>query len=749
MPVFVRLSLLVFLVLPLILTGCNSGEHVTEEEIDLRVVSSPPDLISGGAARLHLAVPEGVKPGDVKLELNGTPVAAAWRPTDAPNVLETVVSGLPEGAHTLRARAGDRIATLDIVNYPATGPMFSGPPQTPFYCATVEHRSDVGLGPILDENCTMKTVVSYVYLSTETDRFEPYDPHGPRPSDLARTTTLDGKTVDFIVRWERGTLNRFIYSIAVLSPETPDPDAAPDLSAWNGRLIYSFQGGVGVGHYQGAPSRSAMLYRYGLEKGYAIAYSTGTRTGVHYNLEVGGETALMVKSRFVTAYGLPRYTVGVGGSGGGIQQYVYGQNYPGLLDAAIPQYSYPDMVTQTIHIGDCELLERYMDAEVAKNPDSKWATWSNRTWLEGLNASDSLPNEYNDGRPGLTECINGWRGLSPLTLNPHYGTAPGITAEQQAATVWTHAEDVKQIYRMAEDGYAARTWDNVGVQYGLLALREGKITPDEFLDLNARIGGWKQEIEMVQEGAPFIEGQEFDPHSARNMTLSPGDTGSPPAPRTAADPGSIENAFRRGLVFRGDIDIPIIDWRHYLEPVLDMHNSHQSFAARQRMLNHDGDASNQVIWFTDIGANGEARHDQTPMAFEVIDEWMTNLENHPERGVAENKPPRAVDSCFDAAGDPIYTGTNAWAGILDDAPPGPCTERFPIYRTSRIVAGAPITGDVFKCALQPVESAIDKGLYGTWQPSPDQVDRLKEIFPTGVCDYERSVEITGLQADIN
>ncbi|HET9243478.1 MAG TPA: DUF6351 family protein [Gaiella sp.] len=56
--------------------------------------------------------------------------------------------------------------------------------------------------------------------------------------------------------------------------------------------------------------------------------------------------------------------MGVGASGGAIQQYVYGQNHPGLIDARIAQYSYPDMVTQTIHVGDCELLERWMDKKV-------------------------------------------------------------------------------------------------------------------------------------------------------------------------------------------------------------------------------------------------------------------------------------------------------------------------------------------------------------------------------------------------
>ena len=34
------------------------------------------------------------------------------------------------------------------------------------------------------------------------------------------------------------------------------------------------------------------------------------------------------------------------------------------------------------------------------------------------NASDTFANPYRNGRPGLTECVNGWRGLSP----PLHGT---------------------------------------------------------------------------------------------------------------------------------------------------------------------------------------------------------------------------------------------------------------------------------------------------------------------------------------
>ena len=53
------------------------------------------------------------------------------------------------------------------------------------------------------------------------------------------------------------------------------------------------------------------------------------------------------------------------------------------------------------------------------------------------------------------------------------------------------------------------------------------------------------------------------------------------------------------------------------------------------------------------------------------------------------------------------------------------------------MAGGPIEGGVFQCALQPVERAIAQGLYGSWSPSAGEVDRLKAIFPGGVCDYTK------------
>jgi hypothetical protein len=75
------------------------------------------------------------------------------------------------------------------------------------------------------KDCTVDTVVDYVYRTTG-GQFRPLPP-GPLPPDIATTTTLDGRTVPYVVRRERGTINRFIYAISILSPPG-DPTVAPD-----------------------------------------------------------------------------------------------------------------------------------------------------------------------------------------------------------------------------------------------------------------------------------------------------------------------------------------------------------------------------------------------------------------------------------------------------------------------------------------------------------------------------------------
>ncbi len=705
--------------------------------ISVEVLSSRADQVTGGDALIQVQISSKSKLDSLRVFRNGADITSTLTPDPANRTLTGVVTDLVNGWNFVTATASRSFPGLRLLKNHGSGPVFSGPRQYPFLCRT----ESAGLGqPTVDNqdgqgykvkdaagavigwsrDCNAGPVSDRLYRAAD-GQFKAMPADGTRPADMTTTTTMDGSTLDYVIKRERGVINRFVYSIAMLDDE----------SAWNKRVIYRFDGGVAIGHDQGRLPGGA-LYHEGLSLGYAILYSTGNRTNTHYNLTLGAETALMLKEHFVEAHGVPRYTVGVGGSGGGLQQYVYGQNFGSrIIDAAIPQYSYPDMVTQTIHVGDCELLEYYMDVTDRTNP--KWANWENRTALIGMNASATVPNPYLGNRPGSTECIKGWRGLTPLTLNPLWTQLDPLWANMDppnvAATVhWTHADDLKTIYGIGPDGYARNSWDNVGVQYGLSTLTSGFLTPAEFLDLNTKVGSWKEAKDMVQEGCPFVPAAcanpaQFDPWSARNMNLSP--DGIAPAPRRAGDRIAIAAAYKSGHVFQGDIDIPIIDWRHYLEEQLDMHNTHQSFASRQRMLNHDGKAGNQVIWFTD--ARPAIAFDQTPQALAVIEQWVTG----------GTKPAAAADSCFASNGSPIASGPDVWNGVLDSKPAGACTQAFPLYGTSRTVAGGPIEGGIYACHLQTVSQAIERGLYGSWVPSAEEKQRLEQIFPTGVCDSRK------------
>jgi hypothetical protein len=763
------------------------------------VLSSAPDQVSGGDALVRVQFPEVDFPEKATLLLNGADVTAALSLVREGDALQGVVTGFALGENLLQLKpnpnASSVLAELVVQNHPLQGPIFSGPQQQPFVCTTarsglgqplVDNQDEIGI-PVAQEDangnypsdsrgyptaeavivgwskdCAAERRIDYRYRTTG-GQWQPLDdPGAPLPSDIATTTTLDGQTVPFIVRWERGTINRFIYSVAVLAPTDETSPMEPDDSLWNGRLVFSLQGGVAIGRTQGTPSTSAGLPDDLLGLGYAVLNSTGLRTNTHYNLELGGETALMLKEHFVEDHGVPLYTVGVGGSGGAVQQYAYAQNHLGLLDAVIPQYSYSDMITQTIHVGDCELLEHYFDATDRFNP--KWQDVLNRRAIQGLNASrtpsmsageaaqwselyflygllglNAPVPEPGSSVPAITECRRAWFGLTPLVLNPTFTDVSDLDklAQGVEGVDWTHAGDLVNIYGVDETGFGRNPWDNAGVQYGLQALVDGVITPAEFLDLNAQVGSWKEPAEMVLDGFPFVGGfspSNFDPWSARNMNLSP-DGGVTPAPRRSGDIAAINAAYESGMRFDGHIDIPVIDWRHYLEEELDMHHSHQSFATRSRLRIARGNSDNQVIWFTD--ARPFVAFDQTPEAFEVIDEWMANLRAQPELGVAGNRPPRAVDRCFETDGSEIAAGEDVWAGILDDEPAGPCTQRFQLHRSSRIVAGGPIEGGIFKCALKGVDTAIGDGDYGSWVPSAAERARLMEIFPDGVCDWSQ------------
>ncbi len=636
-------------------------------------------------------------------------------------------------------------------------PIFTGPHQYPFICST----SESGLGqPLVDNDegignavfavegdntseilgysadCSIQTRVDYFYLATD-GRFYPYDSSNP-PADIYQFL-IGGQVIDFIVRVEAGTLNRFLYAIAMLAPFPEELDDPDDLNnaAWNGDLVYYFRGGTGLGHLQGTDgwhsgvaSGERAIFPHVLANGYAIAMSSANQSGIQYNVNLAEETAYMVKQHFSEVYGSPQHTIGIGGSGGAVQIYALAQNHPGLLDAGIPLFSYPDMITQTIHVSDCNLLEQYFLEDVLLyGAASKWATWSNRQWIEGLNASDTVTNSLT-GTPGSSECIEGWHLAAPTVINPYF-TAPELLQALEFYLYpqeviddirWTHWNDLENIYGIDDDGFAPIPMDNVGVQYGLQALVEGNISANEFLEINSCVGSWTEQANFV----PFIPSASnlFD---HENMNRDHACRAGIPAPRREGDQWAMEAAYLSGHVFTGEtLSIPIIDLRPYLEHKLDMHNSRQSFSVRQRLLNGIGNSENQVIWFTGIEDDIQRVLD----ALATLSIYLSSGE----------KPATFTDACWDENGTLVDAGAGVWDGVLTDGPLGVCAQQFPVYSTSRMVAGDSFAGDMFKCRLMSVDRAIRNGFYGDVVFDEAQRALLDAIFPSGVCDYSKPDE---------
>ena len=78
----------------------------------------------------------------------------------------------------------------------------------------------------------------------------------------------------------------------------------------------------------------------------------------------------MIKERFIEQYGKPKFTFGLGSSGGAMQQHLIAHNYPGLLDALTPVRLYPDTDSMTLvtDVLDCGPLNNYFD-NPANAPD--------------------------------------------------------------------------------------------------------------------------------------------------------------------------------------------------------------------------------------------------------------------------------------------------------------------------------------------------------------------------------------------
>jgi hypothetical protein len=720
---------------------------------DIVTLSNRADLISGGDALVEVGVPHTVPLHQVTLLLNGRDVTASFKTDAAARTMRGVLTGLRVGENDFVADAngkgrGRPKASLKITNHPIGGPVLSGAQITPFFCATPTPQPATPTSPAtnasglstfaVDAQCNIATEYKVYYRTTGTGCsftlpdastppanpcFKPFVAGAPTPADLAMTTTDTGMTVPYIVRVERGTMNRGIFDLAVLfDPAQPWTALAPQ-AQWNGKVLYQFGAATGQPRRQ-FRSSSSWTHDFALSRGYLVAQNSMTDSALNSNRVSMAETVMMMKEHIGDAYGPIKFTMGAGCSGGSINSNMNASIAPGQLDGITISCAYPDSETTGIEVTECVLL-----AEAYQKP--QWLGLMSGLTQAQINAKKAAIN----GHPDQTAC-HGW--YNSFGSNGRVGTyvqrfvinADGVIAapgqpmnncQLPAALVYDPVTNptgarcsawdwAASIWGKAADGIRAReTRDNTGVQYGLKALQSGAITAEEFVTLNEIIGG-------IDKDANFQ------------------------AARSVADPNALDIAYRAGIVMSGRqvAKTAVIDMRGWddsqinrpagVASALAIHYVWRSFSVRDRLDRHSGDHGNQVMWrFARNGLLPSAA--MQAEAFLTMDRWLTNLEADTsdasiEAKVRDAKPASAFDYCL--LSDDVTQSLKVTDKASCDADPF-----LKPHSSPRQVAGGPLTEDILKCRLKPLNAAD----YAPAVPTSAQLARLQAVFADGVCDW--------------
>ena len=684
-----------------VLYGALTVAQAWGQVVSIEVLSSFPELVTGGDALVRITGANAAP----RVTVDGSDVSGAFV-ADGRGGWIGLVDGLVDGDNALAVSAGGGQATLTLTNHPINGTLFAGPQQTPFACENEAH----GLAPATDESCAASTITGYHYRSTD-GTWKPFDPDGARPTDIDRTTTMDGKTAPLINWYEKGVINRSAYVISLLHDPAAGPLPTPvsNETGWNGKLIMSHRGGVRAGFHQGRtigtldPERGYVggennnLHESLIRAGYALAGGSLMVTGTTTNHVVQAETSAKIKERFIELFGPPEYTMSMGTSGGSMSQHLIAQSYPGLYNAILPWRSYSDVLTFQTPLNDCNLLVNYFE-----NTDVSW------TDVQKREVAGKLTYGFCTGPARV------FPNLSPDNCDSSVTEAKTLQPEKWKDVRCTYQDNLVAVYGLdPETGLARSPWDNVGVQYGLRAFTDGIISFEQFVELNARIGG----------------------HDLNGVIV--------PGERARADADAVRIAYETGRLNTGQgglRNLPILDVRGYTDGIcsvapcpprdptnVDVHDGYHTLVARARLLKANGNADNHVrLVAHEVGHRGpdSILGVVSPQAVAQVDKWLTDIladtSDMPQaRKVAAHRPPDLVDAC--------YTAADAKITDMDR-----CAELFPIASDARIVAGAPLANDVLKCTLKPVDPNDYSMIL-----SAEQLRALRRTFPEGVCDWSK------------
>ena len=604
------------------------------------------------------------------------------------------MTGLNTGGNTITARQGNGSSSLNLINYLVTGPVFAGPKEQPFYCETTRFKLVDGtyLPEPLDEDCSVKTTVTYVYKSVTGDAFKPLPDRTQLPDDIATTAITTGEKVPYVVRVEAGTIDRGIYQIAMLHNPVSDPEPSPFRAArgWNKRMVYVFGGGCSGMYRQGART-ATILDDQLVGQGYVVVANSLNVFANNCDDLLAAESMMMTREHAIELVGAPLYTLGWGCSGGSHQVLQISDNYPGLMDGIIPLCTSVDVYRLAQHVLDMRLLLNWFETPAGRalTQEQQHAVFGSQ--LESsVGATVSWDATSCDGAEGIPA-----GQIFDAKTNPT-GIRCSLSDHQ-----------INALGRDPATGFAWSSLDNTGVQYGLTALQSGVISAAEFLSVNEQVGG-------------------YDEHGA----LSP--------KRAVAPAPGLEAIYRTGrlLTAEGGLkDVPIVELRNYSD--MDASATHlksATYALTERLERAVGGRANHVILLESHG-NGYYSASRTGgdalsrYALGKMDQWLTALVADEGPGtqqekVIRTKPEDLIESCYGENNTRIIE-EQTFSG-------GKCNALYPTHPTPRMVAGGPLSQDVLKCQLKPVDGTG----YGVDFSEAD-LARLNEIFPDGVCDWSK------------
>jgi hypothetical protein len=666
--------------------------------VKIFVLDGRADVTSGGVALAAVTLPAGSNPSSVRVELNGRDVTREFA-VRANGRYEALVTGLVNGPNTLVATLPDGYgARLTIANHPIGGPVIAGPQIQPWVCPAGAK----------DPQCDQPPTYTYEYMPASGGGLLPYDPSNPPPSaSIEQKTTQTGVTVPFIVRIETGYEDRDQYQTAVLyqpgkpwEPWSSQPQFAHKLLITHGASCGGdhdsgtapsvTSDGVGV---PGGAVGSSPTVALGL--GYAVMSTALDNAGHDCNLATEAESLIMAKQHVIDEYGELRFTIGTGCSGGSLVQQSVANAYPGVYQGILPQCSFPDVWSSATEIAEFHLLNAYFENPANAAPGGVPWTPSTISAVEGsdlpVNAVASDEAFFDVAEPTYACAgVTAQQRYNPTT-NPG-GVRCGIADYMinvlgpRPPSVWTANE------KKLGHGFAGLPIGDVGVQYGLGGLKTGTLTPAQFADLNAKIGGLSIDI-------------------------------TPTAARSAADEPALANAYRSGMINEANNlnQVAIIDLRGPNDPGA-AHDSYRSFAMRARLDRDFGTHANQVIWEGPAPLIGDTQY--TTQALMAMDRWLSAVaadtsDTPLAQKIIRDKPADITDQCSNGDGTKVSSGLCPSSVV-------------PVYGTPRTVAGDQITTDNNECQLQPLVRSSYPVTF-----TDAEWAQLEGAFPSGVCDFSK------------